>query len=87
MGHSGGSTSSPSKAWGILNRSGSCGAGTARQIVDSASDEDSIPKRVLGKRRGEQLASGDKSEKKGWFANVFPIIKAHLSQLATVRQG
>ena len=64
MGHSGGSTSTPSETPRILNRSGDSGdSGKAGQDVDSASEEN--PSRVLGKRRGEQLASGDRSEKKG----------------------
>ena len=65
MGHSGGSTSTPSDARGTLDHSGDSGAGTVGQDVDSASEENSVPRGVLGKRRGEQLASGDRSEKKG----------------------
>ena len=65
MGHSGGSTSTPSEAQGSLNLSGDAGAGTAGQNVDSAAEESSAPRMVLGKRRGEELASGDRSEKKG----------------------
>ena len=61
MGHSGGSTSTPSDARGTLDS----GAGAVGQDVDSASEENSVPRGVLGKRRGEQLASGDRSEKKG----------------------
>ena len=67
MGHSGGSTSTPGDARVILNYSGDSGAGTTGQdVVDSASEENSsVPRRVLGKRRGEQLDSSDRSEKKG----------------------
>ena len=65
MGHSGGSTSTSRKAQGTLNYSGDSGAGTAGQDVDSASEDNSAPMRVLGKRRGEQPASGDRFEKKG----------------------
>ena len=65
VGHSGGSTSTPSDARGTLDHSGDSGAGAVGQDVDSASEENSVPRGVLGKRRGEQLASGDRSEKKG----------------------
>ena len=67
MGHSGGSTSTPSEALGILNHSGGSRAATAAGEYDSAAEEENNcpPKKVLGKRRGEQLASGDRSEKKG----------------------
>ena len=67
MGHSGGSTSTPGDARVILNYSGDSGAGTTGQdVVDSASEENSsVSRRVLGKRRGEQIDSSDRSEKKG----------------------
>ena len=61
MGHSGGSTSTPSEAPVMSNHSGD-----SRAEHDSAAEEKkSPPRKVLGKRRGEQLASGDRSEKKG----------------------
>ena len=84
MGHSGGATSTSRKAQGTLNYSGDSGAGTAGQDVDSASEENSVPRRVLGKRRGEQLASGDRSEKKGlqMCFNDAEFIKTHLFQRA-----
>ena len=87
MGHSGGSTSTPSDARGTLDHSGDSGAGAVGQDVDSASEENSVPRGVLGKTRGEQLASGDRSEKKGqnWSMdhrrccyNVAKLIKAYL---------
>ena len=65
MGHSGGSTSTPSEALGILNRSEGSGVGTVGQDADSGAEENSAPRRVLGKRPGEDLASGDRSEKRG----------------------
>ena len=65
VGHSGGSTSTPSEALGILNHSEGSGAGTVGQEADSAAEENSAPRRVLGKRPGEDLASGDRSEKRG----------------------
>ena len=66
VGHSGGSTSTPGDARVILKYSGDSGAGTTGQdVVDSAFEEkSSVPRRVLGKRRGEQLDSSDSSEKK-----------------------
>ena len=84
VGHSGGSTSTPSDARGTLDHSGDSGAGAVGQDVDSASEENSVPRGVLGKRRGEQLASGDRFEKKGvvrigrWCYNVAKLIKAYL---------
>lgn len=67
MGHSGGSTSTPSEALGLLNHSGDFRAVAAAGEHDSAAEEENNfpPRKVLGKRRGEQLASGDRSEKKG----------------------
>ena len=97
MGHSGGSTSTPGDARVILNYSGDSGAGTTGQdVVDSASEENSsVPRRVLGKRRGEQLDFSDRSEKKGvhfllcMFSSCFSIlsncsIKCFFLKLATV---
>ena len=66
MGHSGGSTSTPSEPLVMSNHSGDSKADAAGH--DSAAEEDkkSPPRKVLGKRRGEQLATGDRSaEKKG----------------------
>jgi len=73
VGHSGGSTSTPSDARGTLNHSGDSGAGTAGQDVDSASEDNGAPMRVLGKRRGEQPASGDRFEKKAGDSAGGPI--------------
>ena len=64
MGHSGGSTSTPGDARGSLFCSKDAGAGTTEQDI-SFEENGSIPRRVLGKRRGDQLDSGDRSEKKG----------------------
>jgi len=87
VGHSGGSTSTPSDARGTLNHSGDSGAGTAGQDVDSASEEDSVPRRVLGKRRGEQPASGDRSEKKAGDGAGVPIYATGMALRPRVRRS
>ena len=43
VGHSGGSTSTPSEALGILKHSEGLGAGTVGQEADSAAEENSAP--------------------------------------------
>ena len=85
VGQSGTSSSTPNEAAGILTYSGDSGAGTSGEPVTG--EKNAAPRRVLGKRKGEQMVSpsesGDRSEKgvsMCWWNTLSPNGSPHVKK-------
>ena len=83
VGQSGTSSSTPNEAAGILTYSGDSGAGTSGEPVTG--EKNAAPRRVLGKRKGEQMVSPsvDRSEKgvsMCWWNTLSPKESPHVKK-------